>query len=83
VSLWGDLIALRAAVRRDQKLVLVKQATGETAESRVVSLGPLQLGGRRARLVALEFLTPSPSFWAIGCFPSIIPWSRAKHTSTS
>jgi hypothetical protein len=35
VSLWGGLVALRVAVNREQKLFLVNQATGETAESKV------------------------------------------------
>jgi hypothetical protein len=71
VSLWGGLIALRAAVSRDQKLFLVNQATGETAESKVVYLGPMQLGGG-LRLVAIEFLRPSPDFWGI-VFPTVDP----------
>lgn len=72
VSLWGGLIALRAPVNRHQKLLLVNQATGETAESQIVYLGPMHLGGRRLRLVAIEFLKPSPGFWSIG-FPSAVP----------
>lgn len=72
VSLWGGLIALRAAVSRDQKLFLVNQATGETAESKVVYLGPMQLGGGRLRLVAIEFLRTSPSFWGM-VFPTVDP----------
>ena len=56
VSLWGGLIAISAAVNLNQKLLLANQATGETAESMVVYLGPMQLGGRRLRLVAIEFL---------------------------
>jgi hypothetical protein len=72
VSLWGGLIALKAPVTRHQKLLLVNQATGETAESQIVYLGPMQLGGRRLRLVAIEFLKPSPGFWSIG-FPPAVP----------
>jgi hypothetical protein len=72
VSLWGGLVALRAAVNRDQKLFLVNQATGETAESKVAYLGPMQLGGRRLRLVAIEFLRPSPGFWGLA-FPTVDP----------
>jgi hypothetical protein len=72
VSLWGGLIALRAAVNRDQKLFVVNQATGEAAESKVVYLGPMQLGGRRLRLVAIEFLRPSPCFWGM-VFPVVDP----------
>ena len=33
VSLWGGLIALRTAVNKDQKLSMVNQAIGETADS--------------------------------------------------
>jgi hypothetical protein len=69
VSLWDGLVALRAAVNREQKLFLVNQATGETAESKVAYLGPMQLGGRRLRLVAIEFLRPSPGFWGLA-FPT-------------
>ena len=72
VSLWGGLIALRAAVSRDQKLSVVNQANGETAESKVVYLGPIQLGGGRLRLVAIEFLRPSPGFWGM-VFPAADP----------
>ena len=72
VSLWGGLVALRATVHRDQKLFLVNQATGETAESKVAYLGPMQLGGQRLRLVALEFLRPSPGFWGLA-FPAVDP----------
>jgi hypothetical protein len=72
VSLWGGLIALSTAVNRDQKLFLVNQATGETAESKVVYLGPMQLGGGRLRLVAIEFLRPSPGFWGM-VFPVVDP----------
>lgn len=70
VSLWGGLVVLKATVSRDQKLFLVNQATGETAESKVAYLGPMQLGGRRLRLVAIEFLKPSPGFWGLA-FPTV------------
>jgi hypothetical protein len=73
VSLWGGLIALRAAVHRDQKVLVVNHATGETVESEVVYLGPMQLGGRLTRLVAIEFLKPSPSFWGM-IFPTVDPY---------
>ena len=71
VSLWGGLIALRTAVNQDQKLSVVNQATGETAESKVVYLGPIQLSGG-LRLVAIEFLRPSPDFWGM-VFPAVDP----------
>jgi hypothetical protein len=72
VSLWGGLVALRTAVNPNQKLFLANQATGETAESKVVYLGPMQLGGKRLRLVAVEFLRPSPAFWGM-VFPTVDP----------
>lgn len=72
VSLWGGLVALDAAVDRGQKLLLANQAASETVESRVVYLGPMQLGGSRVRLVAIEFLKPAPCFWGID-FPSVAP----------
>jgi hypothetical protein len=76
VSLWGGLVPLRATVNRDQKLFLVNQATGETAESRVAYMGPMQLGGRRLRLVAIEFVRPTPGFWGL-VFPTVNP-SRSQ-----
>ena len=75
VSLWGGLIALAAAVDRDQKLLVANQATGETAESQVVYLKPMELSGR-LNLVAIEFLKPSPSFWGVN-FPTVDP-SRSQ-----
>jgi len=71
VSLWGGLIALRSAVNKDQKLSMVNQATGETADSKVVHLGPTQLSGG-LRLIAIEFLRPSPDFWGM-VFPEVDP----------
>jgi hypothetical protein len=71
VSLWGGLIVLRAVVNQDQKLVVVNQATGETSESHVLYLKPIQLAGRR-KLVAIEFLKPSPCFWGM-VFPTFDP----------
>ncbi len=72
VSLWGGLIALRAAVNRNQQLVTVNRATGETADSRIVYLGPMLSGGSPVRLVAIEFLRPSPGFWGV-VFPKAEP----------
>jgi hypothetical protein len=72
VSLWGGLVCLKATVNQDQKLFLVNQATGEAADSKVAYLGPMQLGGRRLRLVAIEFLRPSPNFWGLA-FPTLDP----------
>jgi hypothetical protein len=69
VSLWGGLIALKSAVTRGQKLLVANHATGETKESRVVYLGPMQLGGR---FVGIEFLESSPDFWGL-VFPSVAP----------
>lgn len=72
ISLWGGLIALKAAVNQNQQLVTVNQATGETTDSRIVYLGPMVAGGSRARLVAIEFLRPSPGFWGV-VFPQVVP----------
>jgi hypothetical protein len=72
ISLWGGLIALKAPVNRNQQLVTVNRATGETTDSRIVYLGPMESGGSRARLVAIEFLKPSPGFWGV-VFPQIDP----------
>lgn len=82
VSLWGGLIALRTPVNRDQKLAVVNQATGERADSKVVCLGPMQLGGRDTRLVAIEFLRPSPSFWGMA-FPTFgLCRSEHRHSAS-
>ena len=72
VSLWGGLIALGAAVNRNQQLVAVNHSTGATAESRIVYLGPMLAGGSPLRLVAIEFLKPSPGFWGV-VFPQVDP----------
>jgi hypothetical protein len=72
VSLWGGLIALQAPVNQNQQIVTVNQATGETTDSRIVYLGPMAVGGSRARLVAIEFLRPSPGFWGV-VFPQPDP----------
>ena len=71
VSLWGGLIALGAAVDRDQKLFVFNQATGEIAESQVLYLRPLRLAGGLG-LVAIKFLRPSPGFWGV-VFPKADP----------
>jgi hypothetical protein len=72
VSLWGGLIVLEAPVNRNQQLVAVNKATGETTDSRIVYLGPMVSGGSQARLVAIEFLRPSPGFWGV-VFPQPDP----------
>jgi hypothetical protein len=71
VSLWGGLIALSAVVDRHQKLLVANQATGETAESQVVYLRPMESSGG-LNLVAIEFLKPSPGFWGMS-FPVVDP----------
>jgi hypothetical protein len=71
VSLWGGLIAFGGAVDRGQKLLVFNQTTGEIAESQVVYLRPMQLDGS-LRLIALEFLKPSPGFWGVD-FPTVDP----------
>ena len=81
VSLWGGLIALSAAVNRDQKLLVANQATGETAESRVVYLRPMERSGR-LNLVAIEFLKASPGFWGV-VFPTVDPFrSQTRQYAT-
>lgn len=72
VSLWGGLIALKSTVNRNQQLVAVNQCTGETADSRIVYLGPMVAAGSPLRLVAIEFLRPSPGFWGV-VFPQTAP----------
>jgi hypothetical protein len=72
VSLWGGLLALKAPVNPNQQLVTVNQATGVTADSRIVYVGPMVAGTSRARLVAIEFLTSSPGFWGV-VFPQPDP----------
>ena len=77
LSLWGGLIAFQTGVDPDQKLFVFNQATGEIAESRVVYLRPMQLGGKQT-LAAIEFLKPSPGFWGVD-FPAVDPsQSRAS-----
>ena len=77
VSLWGGLIAFGAVVDRDQKLFVVNQATGESAESQVIYLRPMRLAGGLG-LVAIKFLKPSPGFWGVA-FPTADPCrSRAR-----
>jgi hypothetical protein len=71
VSLWGGLIALSVAVTPDQKLLIANQATGETAESQIVYLRPMEPSGK-LNLVAIEFLKPSPGFWGVK-FPTVDP----------
>jgi hypothetical protein len=77
VSLWGGLLALKAPVNQNQQLVTVNQATGVTADSRIVYVGPMVAGTSRARLVAIEFLSPSPGFWGV-VFPQPDP-GRLQH----
>ena len=75
VSLWGGLIAFGAVVDRDQKLFVVNQATGESAESQVIYLRPMRLAGGLG-LFAIKFLKPSPGFWGV-VFPTVDP-SRSQ-----
>jgi hypothetical protein len=71
VSLWGGLLSLsvHSPVSRGQKLLLINENSGESKESHVVYLGPLD---SNRRLVGVEFLEPSPSFWAL-TFPAVVP----------
>jgi len=71
VSLWGGLIAFGAVVDRDQKLLMLNQATGEMAESQVIYLRPMRLAGGLG-MVAIKFLKPSPGFWGV-VFPTADP----------
>ena len=73
VSLWGGLIALRTTVRPGQRLWLLNRATGETVESKVAYLGPMRA---LTRLVAIEFLKPSPDFWSVAFPSSTVPSPR-------
>ncbi len=70
VSLCGGLISLKSAVKKGQGLVVRNQATGETKEARVVYLRSMHLG---RRLVAIEFLEPSPEFWCLAFPPAAAP----------
>jgi hypothetical protein len=71
VSLWGGLLSLSvdSPVSRGQKLRLINEHSGESQESHVVYLGRLDSD---RRLVAVEFLEPSPSFWGL-TFPAVGP----------
>jgi hypothetical protein len=71
VSLWGGLLSLCAEcpVSRGQKLRIINQHSGESQESHVVYLGRLDSD---RRLVAVEFLEPSPTFWGL-TFPAVAP----------
>jgi hypothetical protein len=70
VSLCGGLISLKSAVKKGQGLVVGNQATGETKETHVVYLRSMHLG---RRLVAIEFLEPSPEFWGLAFPPPAAP----------
>jgi len=70
VSLWGGLLALKSAVKQGQGLVVRNQSTGETKEAYVVYLKAMHLG---RRLVAIEFLEPSPEFWGLAFPPPAAP----------
>ena len=78
VSLWGGLLAfpLESVVSHNQKLLLVNQHSAETKESEVVYLG---IANSNRRLVAVEFLEPSPSFWGL-TFPPIAPRRSTSRT---
>lgn len=81
VSLWGGLLSLSAhsPVSRGQKLLLTNENSGESQESHIVYLGPLD---SNRRLVGVEFLEPAPTFWAL-TFPAVVPRrSAAKAVAT-
>ena len=79
VSLWGGLITLKSAIKQGQGLAVTNQATGETKEARVVYLKGMHLG---RRLVAIEFLEPSPEFWSLAFPPPAAP-SRYRVSARS
>ena len=79
VSLWGGLITLKSAIKQGQGLVLTNQSTGETKEAHVVYLKGMHLG---RRLVAIEFLEPSPEFWGLAFPPPAAP-SRYRVSARS
>ena len=79
VSLWGGLIPLKSAIKQGQGLVLTNQGTGETKEAHVVYLKGMHLG---RRLVAIEFLEPSPEFWGLSFPPPTAP-SRYRVSARS
>jgi hypothetical protein len=71
VSLWGGLLSLplESTVNSGQKLMLTNQSTGEAMESQIVYLGAIHSKGK---LVGVEFLEPSASFWGL-TFPPVVP----------
>lgn len=71
VSLWGGLlsVSLDSPISCGQKLLLINENTGESKKAHVVYLGSPH---SNRRLVGVEFLEPSPSFWAV-TFPPVAP----------
>ena len=68
VSLWGGLVALQGPINRGQKLLLVNEATGESAESHVVYMGA---ANPNRKLIGVEFLQSTPNFWGLNFPPPI------------
>ncbi len=66
VNKHGALIALRAHVNRDQRLLLANKNTQSCKECRIIYLGPKQFD---KKLVGVEFTQPAPDFWSVS-FPS-------------
>ena len=62
VSSTGGLVPLSTRVMRFQKLVITNLQTNQDAICRVARLVPTD---ESRTLVALEFLQPTPRFWAI------------------
>lgn len=81
VSLWGGLLSLSldSPISRGQKLLLVNGSTGESKESHVVYVGGLRSD---RRLVGVEFLEPTPGFWALTFPPAAPRRSSAKPVET-
>lgn len=67
VNKHGALIALRANVNRDQRLLLANKNTRSCKECRIIYLGPRQLD---KKLVGVEFTQSAPNFWSVS-FPPL------------
>jgi hypothetical protein len=65
VNAHGGLVLLKQVVVHSQRLVLTNLTTTESAECRVVFLGPKQNDQTQ---IGVEFLRPAPKFWHIS-FP--------------
>jgi hypothetical protein len=66
VSAQGGLMTLSTEIERSQTLLVTNLQTNEDLACRVARLGKSEEG---KTLVAVEFLRPSPRFWAIDFSP--------------